>query len=152
MAQLSNAICLVNNQLLNRHLETKLWLVLFKFPLYFCTQTFVKKVHTWAHKILHRNFVFKFRKITKIFKETSFSPFRSFWPIFRTPVQSFWIDGYSSLGHLLRMLVYQIFAQCQDVLTLVVVDEVQVLEQTVLNSYVSMDIGSSPLLFCLPLD
>ena len=67
-------------------------------------------------------------------------------------MQSFWIDGYNSLGHLLRMLVYQIFAQCQDVLTLVVVDEVQVLKQTILNSYVSMDIGSSPLLFCLPLD
>ena len=59
-------------------------------------------------------------------------------------MQSFGIDGYSSLGHLLRMLVYQIFAQCQDVLTLVVVDQVQVLEQTVLNNYVSMDNDSPP--------
>ena len=123
-----------------------------QIPTVFLNQNICQKVHIWARKSSCGNFAFKFRKITKIFKENSFSPFRSFWPIFRTPMQSFWIDGYNSLGHLLRMLVYQIFAQCQDVLTLVVVDEVQVLEQTVLNSYVSMDIGSSPLLFCLPLD
>ena len=68
-------------------------------------------------------------------------------------MQSFWIDGYGPLGHLLRVLVYQIFAQCQDVLTLVVVDQVQVLEQIVLNNNVPMDNGSSPLYFaCISLN
>ena len=56
------------------------------------------------------------------------SPLGPLGPIFWAPVESFRVDGNISFRDLLHVLVDQLLVQGQDVLTLVVIDQVEILE------------------------